>query len=777
GFCESFETVFSFQATPIHPIRNLTAGRDGAYFGVSEAGGEDGCGTVYKIAADGKVEIVTQLKPIGFTPLAGLTRGTDGNYYGTTSYGTNGGPGVIYKLTEEGVLTVLASFDAGGINPGASPRGNLLEGMDGNFYGVTTYGGTNAQGTVYKVTPSGAITSLVSFNDRNRTGVRPSAGLVFGPDGNLYGTTDNDQIPASVFKVTTDGVLTTLHLFNSLDGKGQISALVKGADGYLYGTTFAGGNSDFGTIYKISTNGSLTTLHSFNGQTGKNPSAGLTVGKSGIFYGTTSAGGANGLGVVYKMDPDGVVTTLVSLDNTSGSAPKGELVVTDDQSLIGTCYSGGSAGFGTIFKLYPSGQLTTLHSFQSTNGYYPEAGLVEGSDGNLYGSTENGGLFNQGLLYKMSPSGLLTSYAFPYQGTSPAGLMSPLVEGRDGDFYGTTMFSGTRGLGTIFKLTKEGAATLLYSMGESILSPYYPMSPMLMASDGSFFGTSAGGGNSSGRGTVFNYTPGAPLSIVYSFNGDQGINTQRPLIQSANGDLYSTLFGMGQTPWYGTVFRLTSAGVFTKLSDLPATNGSVSYVTLIQGWDGNFYGTTVGDGAFKCGTVFKMTAQGTVVTLADFNQTNGKEARSPLLHARDGYLYGTTRSGGASDMGTLFRVSTNGTLTTLKSFDLNSGHTPRAGLVQTKSGIIYGATTTGGPRLGGTIFRLKMPTAISVSHEGSRVILSWSTNSPGLTLQSSSDLGDPTTWITSPGNPIITGDQYTVTNNMDYRLMFYRLQQ
>jgi uncharacterized repeat protein (TIGR03803 family) len=239
--------------------------------------------------------------------------GNDGNFYGTTFYGgsTNfkGGYGTVFRVTTNGTLTMLVPFN--GTN-GSHPLGTLTLGSDGNFYGTTESGGDNDRGTIFQMTTNGTLTTLVSFNWTN--GAEPSAGLTLGNDGNFYGTTSdggsNDL--GTVFQVTTNGALTTLVSFNFTNGASPVAALTLGNDGNFYGTTEEGGsytnlnNGDGGgTIFRVTTNGVLTTLISFNGTNGLLPEAALTLGSDGNFYGTTACGGGNGGG-----DGDGTIFRL-----------------------------------------------------------------------------------------------------------------------------------------------------------------------------------------------------------------------------------------------------------------------------------------------------------------------------------------------------------------------------------------------------------------------------------------------------------------------------------
>jgi len=216
-------------------------------------------------------------------------------------------------------LNTLATFDY--TVSGAGPvYGPLAQGTDGNFYGTTSSGGANGNGTVFRLTPSGTLTPLYNFCSQTNCsdGTRPYAGLVLGTDGNFYGAalTGGAECPScrgygTVFKITADGSLTTLHRFSLRDGAYPYAPLTQGADGVFYGTTEAGGTNSGGTILKITDAGKLTTLHNFEPIDGIQPqAAALLQGSDGEFYGTAYNGGANGRGTIFKVTASGAVTTL-----------------------------------------------------------------------------------------------------------------------------------------------------------------------------------------------------------------------------------------------------------------------------------------------------------------------------------------------------------------------------------------------------------------------------------------------------------------------------------
>ncbi len=392
----TFTTLHSFDKTDGYGPNGLVQATDGNFYGTTEEGGASDacyqqCGTVFKITPSGTLTTLYSFCSQGGctdgdSPVAGLIQGTDGNFYGTTAYGGANSPdaGTIFKITPTGTLTTLYSFcSQSGCTDGYGPLGALVQATDGNFYGTTYGGGANGVGTVFKITPSGTLTTLYSFRFCYEGGCTdgdsPYAALVQATDGNFYGTTDaggaNAQINAgTVFKITPSGALTTLYSFCSqsgcTDGRAPYKALVQATDGNFYGTTYEGGANNpgiAGTVFKITPSGALTTLYSFCSQSGctdgRGPYAALVQATDGNFYGTTVYGGANGNGTVFKITPSGALTTLYSFCSqhesgfcTDGSGPVGALVQATNGNFYGTTHDGGANGYGTVFeKVFFSG--------------------------------------------------------------------------------------------------------------------------------------------------------------------------------------------------------------------------------------------------------------------------------------------------------------------------------------------------------------------------------------------------------------------------------------
>ncbi len=356
----------------------------------------------------------------GIDPSGELVQGPDGNFYGTAFGGGSANFGTVFRLTPAGDLTVLHTFTG---PDGSNPDAGLYLDADGNFYGTTYAGGSANLGTVFRLTPAGVFTTLYSFTGTN--GQKPVSGVVRGPDGNFYGTTPGgggQEYGGTVYQLTPGGTITTLHNFAYQDSSNPTAPLVRGTDGKLYGTTFGDGTNRRGTVYSITTGGEFTVLHNFTtlGYEGVNPHGGLFLGSDGNFYGTTIQGGVNETGdpsgTVFRMTPNGVVTrlhTFSSDDGThglgNGPDPEGALLQTSDGTLYGTLRFGGPDGNGRVFALSLSGVYTLLHDFSApdatgvnADGAISSPGLVQGSDGSLYGVTARGGTGSAGTVYKLT---------------------------------------------------------------------------------------------------------------------------------------------------------------------------------------------------------------------------------------------------------------------------------------------------------------------------------------------------------------------------------------
>ena len=447
--------------------------------------------------------------------------------------------------------------------------------------------------------PAQTLTTLYSFCSLGfpcTDGEVPFAGLVQATNGDLYGTTlygGTNGNYGTVFKITPSGTLTTLYSFcpqtNCTDGAAPQAGLVQAANGDLYGTTLFSGTNGQGMVFKITQGGTLTTLYSFCSQTnctdGANPDAGLVQAANGDLYGTTAGGGAYGGGTVFEITPDGTLTTLYSFCSlgfpcTDGVGPAAGLVQATNGDLYGTTFFGGPNGGGTVFKITPGGTLTTLYSFCSqsncTDGAEPEAGLVQAANGNFYGTTEGGGRANgrYGTVFKITPTGTLTTL-HRFNGTDGTFPYAGLVQAANGDFYGTTGGGGANGNGTVFKITPTGELTTLYSFCSqtNCTDGGQPLAGLVQDANGDFYGTTSGGGGGPANGTVFRLSVGlGPFLKPRPPYGKVG---------AAIKILGTNLTGAASVSFDGTaaVFEVVSSSEITTTVPAGASSGAVQVVT------------------------------------------------------------------------------------------------------------------------------------------------------------------------------------------------------
>jgi uncharacterized repeat protein (TIGR03803 family) len=340
---------------------------DGNLYGTTQYGGaKGGFGTVFKLNPKDKETVFRSFAgtPDAEDPYAGLIRDKAGNFYGTTLYGgAEGGFGTVFKLSPKGKETLLHSF--AGTPDGEDPRSILVRDAAGTLYGTTQYGGTKGGfGTIFKLDTNGKLTLLHSFAG-TPDGEDPCSGLLRDKAGNLYGTTQyggSNGGYGTVFKLSAKGKLTLLHSFaGTPDGVNPLAGLLRDAAGDLYGTTYYGGTEGgYGTVFKLSAKGKLTLLHSFAGTPdGQNPYARLIQDSAGNLYGTTFYGGASGYGTVFKLDQAGKLTVLHSFnDSPDGAHPIAGLILDKAGNLYGTTSDGGDlncgfSGCGTVFKITP----------------------------------------------------------------------------------------------------------------------------------------------------------------------------------------------------------------------------------------------------------------------------------------------------------------------------------------------------------------------------------------------------------------------------------------
>jgi uncharacterized repeat protein (TIGR03803 family) len=502
-----------------------------------------------------------------------------------------------------------------------------------------------------------------------------------------------------------------------------IGGLVLHADGNYYGTTSAGGRHGLGTIFQMTPAGVVTVITHFTGTSGaapgSSPLVGLTIGATGLMYGTTSSGGADDFGTVFQVTTAGVFTSLVSFTGLTGAAkgssPEGELLFHSDGNFYGTTSGGGAGEMGTIFKITPAGILTTLAQFTGTSGSIrgslPSGPLAVNAAGVLYGTTLSGGASDCGTIYKITTAGTytvliqFTGIGGNTRGTSPLG---GLALGADSNFYGVTEAGGANDLGTFFRITQAGAYSRLYEFDGS--SGAKPGSGVTLASDGFFYGAATSGGTGN-AGIIYRISSAGAITTLTDLTGRagnaKGSESQGILISGLDGALHGTTTS-GGTGNHGTAFKVTTAGVFSTLTEFSNPLGWNPADGIVSGPDGNLYLGNKEGGANGLGTVVRITNTGTaspVVTFTGATGTaRGAEPAGVLTTGLDGALYGMTRLGGASDGGTAFKLTIAGVFSSLSAFGTNTGSRPASGFVMDSGGNFYATATSGGLGGFGSVF-------------------------------------------------------------------------
>ncbi len=364
-------------------------------------------------------------------------------------------------------ITVLHSFVGG--TDGMYPNADLIR-RSKDLYGTTGLGGGSGCGgygcgTVFRIAPDGTETVLHAFSGGS-DGSGPFAGVIADRVGNLYGTTCGGSCgghdAGTVFRLSPDGALTVLYAFTGgRDGAYPYAGLLRKAD-KLYGTTYGGGAYNSGTVFKLAPGGAETVLHAFSGGSdGNGPAGSLITDATGNLYGTTVYGGGSGCGgygcgTVFRIAPDGTETLLHAFaDGNDGAYPSASLIADTSGNLYGTTYGGGVYRAGTVFKLAPDGTETVLYAFSGGNdGSGPSGRLIRDSAGNFYSTTGGGGAYTKGTIFKLATDGTETVlYAFCAlvnceDGTNPQG---GLTADKKGNLYGTTLGGGSSYIGTVFK--------------------------------------------------------------------------------------------------------------------------------------------------------------------------------------------------------------------------------------------------------------------------------------------------------------------------------------
>ena len=656
-----FEVVHTFPASvPTAPYLVLQ-GSDGSLYGAAGRNASD-------------PEVAFKLTPAGPATvhsfgvrgnLSGMIQGTDGQFYFST-FGRLVSlvglfTGKVYRMTPSGEVTVL--YDSGG----PTLVSLLLQATDGNLY----FGSIdNFQTVIYRRTPAGTLSTFRAFFGQT------TLALVQGPDNALYGVNRSDS-SVVLFRLALDtGAYTPLQTFAAAPLSSPVS-LVAASDGNLYGIIGS-------VMFRASTTGTVTPLHTFDASAGDPPVSGLVQAPDGDFYGmagsrlvrltpdgtettaytftdheavgrlSAGSGGIYGAFSASDSRPGGAVFSFVNgayaivqefpREYPGGAFPRGGLVQAGDGALYGAAQGGAGAlnSYGVIYKATPAGGFSVLHSFSGSepDGTAP-TDVSLAADGSVLGIGR--GSFRAQLV---SPAGNVTTLhvfnsGFPLDGSGQPN--SPMVEGPDGAFYGTTLSGGA------YRLTRSGDFSVLHAFPPGTLVAHRISAGLALANDGNFYGVYYDPSFTNPSPPVlYRMTLAGTVTPLHTFATAEGTQPVAPLIQGRDGHLYGVMFG-------ATAFRATLDGTVTVLHAFAASEATPAG-PLLQLTDG----TLVGAAGASNGSIYAIAPDGAFRVLHAF--TGGADgtgpSSAPLLLGIDGRIYGTSGGTGqpGATTGVIFRL-------------------------------------------------------------------------------------------------------------------------
>jgi uncharacterized repeat protein (TIGR03803 family) len=681
------------------PAAGLAQDPEGNFHGTTFEGGAFGYGTVFTMSPSGGITTLYSFTggDDGGHPAAALIQASDGNFYGTTVDGGAYDEGTVFQMAPDGAPVNLVSFDA---YNGANPETRLVQGADGNLYGTTQNGGASGYGVIFRVninSPAVQITGQPAdqsaflaanavfsvavvgnpplFYQWLRNGTNLTDGInIFGSSTRVLTVSNVSESDAALYSVTvsnaagssatSDGAFLEVSMSPPHITTPPVSQMASSGGAAVFNVAAVG---DLPLSYQWQSNqinltnginvlGATTSSLTLSGLTQRSDAT-----YSVIVSNALGAVSADATLTVFPVSASG--TSMLSLywftGGADGGVPNG-LTLATNGVLYGTTQTGGAYNEGTVFSISTNGALQTLTSFNSTNGSNPQAALAQGSDGNLYGTTENGGTNAGGTLFELTLGGALTTL-FTFSNQNNSNPYTALVQGTNGNFYGATK-NASSGDGNVFEMTPQGALDVVYSF-KGGLDGNEPVGALAQGTDGNFYGLTTGDA-AHGYGGVFKITPAGAQTNLYSFTGGaDGYNAIGALVQGTDGNFYGVTRRnvIDGNIFYGTIFKFSTNGVLTTLYSLNPFvygDGAYPYAGLIQGADGNFYGTTLTDDSKGDGTAFRITSAGAFTTLLYFNGSDdGAAPEAALVQDAEGNFYGTTTAGGPYGKGSIFKLS------------------------------------------------------------------------------------------------------------------------
>lgn len=584
GFGYTTLRHFADAADGAAPFGSVVEGSDGFLYGATLFGGILGGGVIFKLSKDGsQYEVLHRLDRTageGDQPWGDLIQGSDGALYGTT----RGSTVFKYRLDTRS-FHVLRHFNTTDPNPYYVFLAGLLQASDGLLYGASERGGAHSGGILFRIDEQGSnYMKLLDFGaPPNSGGTTPRSSLVCGSDGLLYGTTESGgwSNAGTIFAIDMSGRISrTIKHFGEASDGAHPNGIIEGSDGVLYGTTQTGGTGSDGTLYCIGRNGSnYAVLHNFNvgifSIDGKMPFGTIVEARDGFLYGTTAFGGESNRGTVFRIGRNGSSYVVIRefMLAADGQAPR-DLIEASDGILYGVATAGGISNRGTLFRCSRDGSLfEILHRFAgAADGHHPNGGLIEGTGGYLYGTT-TGNTTNYGTIFRLRKDGSDYSVLWRFN-TAPAGGQNPkagLTETEDGDLIGTTWRGGLGsglGYGTIFRISNDGSRyNVLWRFGSVGSDGRNPVAAVVRGGpEGIYYGTTERGGAME-VGAVFRFDP----RIVELTISRQGSSAQVEWPVSSTMDRLEQTISLSSPSWTAVTQPQVNHGSYFQVTVTNAT--------------------------------------------------------------------------------------------------------------------------------------------------------------------------------------------------------------
>ena len=654
--------------------------------------------------------------------------GQDGYLYGIAAgNGLSSSKSAIFKISYDGSrYKTLYVFNNS--TDGYAPRYRPVLHPNGYLYGICELGGTNNNGTMWRIAKDGTNFSVIKTFNQTTDVVNGAYGSVtIGADGKLYGiVSGGSNNEGALFKMNAVAPynFTTVSFIAASSGRNPRATLYQASNGNFYGICDKGGNQNLGTIFKLvpglgSTIGVLTGVLSFNGVNGSSPLSTLVEGRNGFLYGGCAAGGANNKGCLFQFNKaTNLIADQADFDAASGNTPSRQLYVHTNGDIYGFTTVGGTSNAGVFFKASAGAIVPLKDGFDG--GTAVNSFTYNPANGKIYGVASYGGLRNAGVSFKMDLNGtnfeLCHQFLFHSEGSGPTGRLAYVAQNNAlfNRVYGICYGEGLYERGSLFTLFPD------VPNSHRIVKQFKPdngsnPSAIIVGSDQKLYGTFTNqgtDGSTTYTGSVYSINPANndTFSFVKGFTAAttdllQPIGT---VLEASNGFLYGTTISGGASN-LGGVFKVKKDGTsYQTVKAFTATDGSSAVGDLIQDTaTGLIYGVTQAGGSSNGGTIFSINPAAGDNFQVIYNVPASTYFNGGLMVLNDS-LYGTSAGGGIGGYGILYRIKKDGSTAhvVLKNFNSTDGGGPQGYLAKNTDGFIYGATSWGAVENGGSLYKV-----------------------------------------------------------------------